>query len=193
MGNGIKAVLFGICLIYPLWSTRSSIGSVGEQLRDSREIAPEQLSLIPHQNSSKALMVGNITTTEISNKEQRFTKERSAVHALDNSTQQSSQLLTFTAASKPYFYIYVGPGKTGTTTVQDTFSKLDKEGILEKDNYVYLGRFSRHNEKWSTLAFCMLDPKYRARYNNTMSKDDCWQKSALPAAQEILSRNHLPN
>jgi len=138
-------------------------------------------------------MVGNITTTEISNKEQRFTKERSAVQALDNSTQQSSQLLTSTDASKPYFYIYVGPGKTGTTTVQDTFSKLDKEGILEKDNYVYLGRFSRHNEKWSTLAFCMLDPKYRARYNNTMSKDDCWQKSALPAAQEILSRNHLPN
>ena len=36
-----------------------------------------------------------------------------------------------------HLVVHVGPPKTGTTTLQDAFETMTKQGILAKDNYVY--------------------------------------------------------
>ena len=49
-----------------------------------------------------------------------------------------------TTTNKPWFLLHVGPPKTATTTLQIELAKLNSSGVLEQDNYVYLGsRFAR--------------------------------------------------
>ena len=43
--------------------------------------------------------------------------------------------------NKPYFIVHIGPSKTGTTTIQKESVAL--EDVLARDDYVYMGKFSK--------------------------------------------------
>jgi hypothetical protein len=48
-------------------------------------------------------------------------------------------------SNKPYLVIHDGPPKTGTTTLQYAFSRMNEGGILAKDNYTYQQAYLKKN------------------------------------------------
>jgi len=64
------------------------------------------------------------------------------------------------AKQKPYFVIHAGAHKTATTTVQTALGQYFKDGVLQQDNYVYLGKFlnpaSGHRAERQSAAYTAL-------------------------------------
>lgn len=91
-------------------------------------------------------------------------------------------------ATLPWLVMYVGPGKTGTTTMQHIISGgVDK--LLAQDNYVYLGRRTRPT-RWSPI----LEPLVPQAWNsitgdedNISAKEEYWMKNFLPVLEELIS------
>jgi len=130
-------------------------------------------------------------------KVQHGTKQEAIETKTPPDTTEQMNPLSNNSSSKPYFVIYPGPHKTGTTSAQALLTRLSSEGVLEKDNYIYLGRFTA-KEHWSPVLRSMISVRTASstiiqpgcRLHNATQ---CWETVAVPAAEQLLAMDPLPN
>lgn len=90
----------------------------------------------------------------------------------------------------PYLVMFVGPGKTATTTIQDALTRLETKGILAQDNFLFLGKRSPESEtRWSPMVEAMI-PYHQRTPTGCFSKNvtECWMKYALPDLNHLASQ-----
>ena len=74
--------------------------------------------------------------------------------------------------------LFVGPGKTGTSTLQSILSNMDRKWI----NFTYFGRFTNGKTNWSPTVQSMLPVR---QYNNKSlcqgaNFTNCFKRHAIP-------------
>ena len=118
----------------------------------------------------------DVVLSATTSKEEERTQE--GISPSNNSSNSSSDHL-------PWLVMYVGPMKTGTTTMQDILTGLDE--VLAKDKYVYLGRRNQP-ARWSPLLQFHINGLKNQTCGGMKHDQQCWHQRVLPVLDELQSQ-----
>jgi hypothetical protein len=109
-------------------------------------------------------------------------EESASTATTDNDFSSSSAVHVKRKPSKPKLIIHVGPGKTGTSTLQFDLTK-HRDSLLS-DGYVYLGKDPIAHGLVEALKGCPVEMKQTRKDGGSIMETMCWQ-----IAKEQLSEH----
>jgi hypothetical protein len=92
-------------------------------------------------------------------------------------------------SNKPYLVIHVGPPKTGTSTLQDAFTKMSEGGIFAKDNYTYLPGYSL--DLMSSTCHSHNKTNDDESLSDSLRKVECWDKTLQGLDPYLKNKTNL--